>query len=159
VVSDVEDDAFCYLDELEAKILSVGRDRLSPSTASSSCTIVRFQGLRLSPAKMFEHGIARAGYIEVPRDPLLGLEFLEHEMAHDPALWSRDRQTPLHLVPGIRLLSMTRRALTREPRREGSWPFQVDPDDITKIYFYDSEERRWHALDMGARASRGYATQ
>lgn len=27
-------------------------------------------------AKMFEHGIARAGYIEAPRDPDLAYEFL-----------------------------------------------------------------------------------
>jgi transposase InsO family protein len=32
--------------------------------------------LRMSPAAMFEHGLARAGYIEVPRDPHLGYEFL-----------------------------------------------------------------------------------
>jgi hypothetical protein len=25
---------------------------------------------------MFEHGVARAGYVEVPRDPDLGFEFL-----------------------------------------------------------------------------------
>jgi hypothetical protein len=32
--------------------------------------------MRMSPAAMFEHGLARAGYIEVPRDPHLGYEFL-----------------------------------------------------------------------------------
>lgn len=29
---------------------------------------------------------------------------------------------------------------------EGSWPFQVDPDDITRIYFRDPADRRWHPL-------------
>lgn len=33
-------------------------------------------GLRMSPAQMVEHGMARAGYIEVPRDPDLAFEFL-----------------------------------------------------------------------------------
>ena len=32
--------------------------------------------IRMSPAAMFEHGLARAGYIEVPRDPYLAYEFL-----------------------------------------------------------------------------------
>ena len=36
-------------------------------------------GLRMSPAMMFEHGIARAGYIEAPRDPDLAFEFLKAE--------------------------------------------------------------------------------
>jgi hypothetical protein len=36
-------------------------------------------GLRMSPAMMFEHGIARAGYIEAPRDPDLAFEFLKTE--------------------------------------------------------------------------------
>jgi hypothetical protein len=34
---------------------------------------------RMTPAQMFSHGIARAGYIEVPRDPQLAYEFLKVE--------------------------------------------------------------------------------
>ena len=33
----------------------------------------------MSPAQMFEHGIARAGYIEAPRDSDLAYEFLKAE--------------------------------------------------------------------------------
>ncbi|HUZ51317.1 MAG TPA: helix-turn-helix transcriptional regulator [Streptosporangiaceae bacterium] len=32
--------------------------------------------MRMSPAAMFEHGLARAGYIEAPRDPHPAYEFL-----------------------------------------------------------------------------------
>ena len=35
--------------------------------------------MKMSPAKMFEHGVARAGYIEAPRDPDLAYEFLKTE--------------------------------------------------------------------------------
>ena len=31
------------------------------------------------------------------------------------------------------------------PVKDG-WPFQVDPDDITRIYFRDPATRLWHAL-------------
>jgi hypothetical protein len=31
---------------------------------------------RMTPAQMFSHGIARAGYLEVPRDPQRAYEFL-----------------------------------------------------------------------------------
>jgi hypothetical protein len=33
----------------------------------------------MTPAQMFAHGIARAGYIEAPRDPYLAYEFLHAE--------------------------------------------------------------------------------
>ena len=29
---------------------------------------------------------------------------------------------------------------------KGRWPFQVDPDDVTRIYFRDPDTRRYHAL-------------
>ena len=35
--------------------------------------------ITISPAKMYAHGITRAGYIEVPRDPQLAYEFLKVE--------------------------------------------------------------------------------
>ena len=35
--------------------------------------------MKMSPAMMFEHGVARAGYIEAPRDPDLAYEFLKTE--------------------------------------------------------------------------------
>jgi hypothetical protein len=28
----------------------------------------------------------------------------------------------------------------------GKWPIQVDPDDITRVYFRDPETRTWHTL-------------
>jgi hypothetical protein len=35
--------------------------------------------VRITPAQMFSHGITRAGYLEVPRDPQLAYEFLNVE--------------------------------------------------------------------------------
>lgn len=29
----------------------------------------------------------------------------------------------------------------------GKWPIQVDPDDITKVYFRDPADQRWHILN------------
>jgi hypothetical protein len=31
-------------------------------------------------------------------------------------------------------------------KAKGRWPFQVDPDDITRTYFRDPVSRRWHTL-------------
>lgn len=72
----------------------------------------------MSPAQMFEHGMARAGYIETPRGPDLAFEFL-------PTKW---------------------RTIPYDGPGKNDWPFQVDPDDITRIYFRDPATRTWHTL-------------
>ncbi|MFF2134330.1 LysR family transcriptional regulator [Streptomyces sp. NPDC058193] len=68
-----EDDAFFFLDELEAII----REWTAAVYHCRPHSSLVDPGLRMSPAKMFEHGMARAGYIEVPRDRDLAFEFLQ----------------------------------------------------------------------------------
>lgn len=99
--------------------------------------------VELSPATMFERGVAAAGYIEAPRDPDLGLEFLAtvwrtiqhygveyHGRRYDgPALNPYRNSTSPHGGPA-----------------KGRWPFQVHPDDITRIYFRDPGDHAWHEL-------------
>ena len=70
-----EGEAFFYLDELADKIrqwIAVDYHR----APHSSLVDPGVPGLRMSPAQMFAHGMGRAGYIEVPRDRHLALEFL-----------------------------------------------------------------------------------
>ena len=62
-----EDDAFFFLDELEA-IIREWTAMVYHRRPHASLVDPGVPGLRMSPAKMFEHGMARAGYIEVPRD-------------------------------------------------------------------------------------------
>ena len=101
-------------------------------------------GLELSPAAMFDHGVARAGYIEVPRDPDLAYEFLKTE-------W-----VPVHHY-GVELRSCRYRGPALAglagqtspytgPRARGRWPVQADPDDITRVYFRRPDSRRWSVL-------------
>jgi transposase InsO family protein len=99
---------------------------------------------RLTPAEMFSQGIARAGYIEVPRDPYLAYEFLKVEprtIQHFGV--QRDR-----LKYGGAIL--TKLAAMRSPYRgrfEGKWPIHVDPDDVSRVYIRDPETREWHELE------------
>ncbi|MFD4371408.1 Mu transposase C-terminal domain-containing protein [Streptomyces sp. NPDC058527] len=86
--------------------------------------------------------MARAGYIEAPRDPDLAYEFLKTEwrtIQHYGVEIGRRRYSG----PGLKGLSDV-----RSPYKgpvENGWPFQVDPDDITRIYVRDLD-RRWRTL-------------
>ena len=137
--ADPEGGAFFFLDELEAIIRDwvavIYHHRPHDGLADPGVP-----GLALSPAAMFEHGIARAGYVEVPRDPGLAFEFLKVE-------W----RTIQHYGVEIGSRRYNGAALDgyrnqRSGHPGGTWPFHFDPDDITRIYFRDSADRRWHTL-------------
>ncbi|WP_086764447.1 helix-turn-helix domain-containing protein, partial [Streptomyces griseiscabiei] len=70
-----EGDAFFFLDELES-IVREWTATVYHCRPHTSLVDPGLPGLRMSPAQMFEHGMARAGYIETPRDPDLAFEFL-----------------------------------------------------------------------------------
>jgi transposase InsO family protein len=137
-----EADAFFFLDEMEA-IIREWVAAVYHSRPHSSLLDPHLPKLRMSPATMFEHGVARAGYIEVPRDPDLGYEFLKTEWRtiqhygveidgrryHGDVLKRHENETSPY---------------TREGK--GRWPVQVDPDDITRAYFRDRKTRTWHTL-------------
>jgi transposase InsO family protein len=137
--ADPEGGAFFFLDELEAIICEwvavVYHHRPHDGLADPGVP-----GLALSPAAMFEHGIARAGYIEVPRDPDLAYEFLRVE-------WRSIQHYGVEI--GSRRYNGAALDAYRNQRSGhpgGSWPFHVDPDDITRIYVRDLADRRWHTL-------------
>ncbi|MBV7249773.1 DDE-type integrase/transposase/recombinase [Streptomyces sp. S-2] len=136
-----EDDAFFFLDELEA-IIREWTATVYHCRPHSSLVDPGLSGLRMSPAKMFEHGMARAGYIEAPRDRNLAFEFLQTKwrtVQHYGVEIGRRRYSGPGLPePGVR-------SPYDSPVKNG-WPFQVDPDDITRIYFRDPATRAWHTL-------------
>ncbi|MFJ2815166.1 helix-turn-helix domain-containing protein [Streptomyces sp. NPDC087294] len=136
-----EDDAFFFLDELEAMIQE-WTAVVYHCRPHASLVDPGVPGLRMSPAKMFEHGMARAGWIEVPRDKDLAFEFLATKwrtVQHYGVEIGRRRYSGPGLPePGVR-------SPYDGPLRNG-WPFQVDPDDVTRIYFRDPSTRVWHTL-------------
>ncbi|RKT84574.1 Mu transposase, C-terminal [Saccharopolyspora antimicrobica] len=138
-----ESEAFFFLDELEA-IVREWIAVVYHHRPHGGLVEPHLPKLPLSPAMMFEHGIARAGYIEAPRDPDLAYEFLKTE-------W----RTIQHY--GVELNGLRYNGDALNPYRNlasdhtgqgirGKWPIQVDPDDITRIYFRDPETRTWNTL-------------
>ncbi|MEW2636546.1 transposase, partial [Streptomyces sp. NPDC048389] len=98
--------------------------------------------VELSPAAMFEHGLARAGYIEVPRDPHLAYEFLDvtTRTVQHYGVEINSRRYNGACLDGLR--DMAGSDIELDQRR---LPFFADPDDVTRIHFRD-HERVWHTL-------------
>ncbi|RJQ83399.1 transposase [Pseudonocardiaceae bacterium YIM PH 21723] len=142
-----EGDAFFFLDELEA-IIREWVATVYHHRPHSSLLDPHLPKLRMSPAMMFEHGVARAGYIEVPRDPDLGYEFLKTE-------WRTIQHYGVE-IDGRRyngpILKLKENEDSPYGKANGRWPFQVDPDDITRVYLrapdpHEPDSRpRWHTL-------------
>ena len=124
-----EREAFYYLDELLDRI----RQWISATyhrTPHSSLLDPGVPGLRMSPAQMFAHGIARAGYIEVPRDKYLALEFLDTKWR---TIQPYGVEVDGRRYDGPGLYHDGRLS----PYAGGKWPVQVNPDDIDHAYFRD----------------------
>ncbi|MEI8082961.1 MAG: transposase, partial [Actinomycetes bacterium] len=122
---DPEGEAFFYLDELEDMIrqwvAAIYHHR--PHDGLIDPHVPK---LRMSPAQMFEHGIARAGYIEAPRDPDLGYEFLKtgwRRIQHYGVDFDGRRYNgaALDLYRGL--------DSPYTGKMRGRWPIHYDPDD------------------------------
>jgi transposase InsO family protein len=144
-----EAEAFFFLDELDA-VLREWVGVVYHHRPHASLLDPHLPGLRMSPAVMFEHGMARAGWIEVPRDPDLAFEFL-------PTCWRTIQHYGVEVggrrYNGPALDAYRDCASPHGGPAKGRWPIQVNPDDITKVYFRDPAERRWHALEWEHAAS------
>ncbi|RZT24306.1 Mu transposase-like protein [Mycobacterium sp. BK558] len=134
-----EQDAWFYLDELEA-IIREWIAVIYHHSAHDSLSGLGVPGLTMTPAEMFAHGVARAGYLEVPRDPDLAYEFL-------PVVWRSIQHYGID-VGGRRYKGdiVAGRAKEKSPYPNQKWPVAYNVDDITKVYFRDDRTRHWHPL-------------
>ncbi|MGX5207146.1 hypothetical protein ACWKT3_00245 [Streptomyces violaceus] len=135
-----ESEAFFFLDELE-EIIREWTAVAYHCRPHAGLVDPGVPGLRMSPAQMFEHGMARAGYIEVPRDRDLAFEFL-------PTQWRTIQHYGVEIGRRYNGPGLPRRGIRSPyggPVKNG-WPFQVDPDDVSRIYFRDPTSRAWHTL-------------
>lgn len=140
--ADPEGEAFFYLDELE-DMLRQWIAAVYHHKPHDGLIDPNIPKLRLCPAQMFDHGIARAGYIEAPRDPDLGYEFLKtgfRRIQHYGVDFDGRRYNGTGLDPYRGVHS------PYGGRARGRRPIHYDPDDITRAYFRDPHTRRWHTL-------------
>ncbi len=137
-----EKEAFYFVDELEA-LLREWVATVYHRRAHDGIGEPGLWTLGMSPMEMFDHGIARAGYIEAPRDPCLAYQFLRVE-------WRTIQHYGVEINGRIYRGEVLVGYLGRKspyPHRKHQWPIHVDPDDITRVYFFDVRNtRQWHAL-------------
>lgn len=136
-----EQDAWFYLDELEA-IIREWIAVVYHHTAHDSLTGLGVPGLHMTPAEMFAQGVARAGYIEAPRDPDLAYEFLQVQ-------WRTIQPYGVEWDGRIyKGAAIAGRAGEHSPyvNRKKQWPIHVNPDDITRVYFRDPQTHKWETL-------------
>ncbi|WPW26343.1 Mu transposase C-terminal domain-containing protein [Streptomyces atratus] len=136
-----EKDAFFFLHELEA-IIREWVACVYHRRPHSGLVDPHLPSVDLSPAAMFEHGLARAGYIEVPRDPDLAYEFLQVTMrtVQHYGVEIKGRRYDGPGLDGLRDMAGSDISLSQR-RLE----FFADPDDVTRVYFRDAQ-RTWHTL-------------
>ncbi|WP_201407522.1 DDE-type integrase/transposase/recombinase, partial [Mycobacterium paraintracellulare] len=124
-----EQDAFFFIDELEALlrewVATVYHRRPHDGIGEPG-----LWALRLSPVQMFEHGIARAGYIEAPRDPCLAYQFLQVKWR---TIQHYGIEIDHRVYRGPGLIGYHAREKSPYKNRKGQWPIHVDPDDVRQV--------------------------
>ncbi|MBN7438514.1 DDE-type integrase/transposase/recombinase [Mycobacteroides abscessus subsp. abscessus] len=139
---DVEAQAFFYIDELE-QIIDEWIATVYHVRPHSGLVEPGVPGLALSPMMAYEHGVARAGYIEAPRDPDLVYEFLAvkwRTIQHYGIDCGGRRYDGPALDPYRNMTS------PYTGKAKGRWPIHLHSDDITRVYFRDPRTQKWHTL-------------
>lgn len=149
---DVHDQAFFFLDELEAVIREwIG---LYHRRAHDGLCVPEVPRLAMSPLDMFEHGIQRAGWLSIPNQPDLVYEFL-------PVAWTSIQHYGVQIntlrYHGPALIPYRNRRSPFGGVHAGKWPIAVDPGDIRRVYFQNPGDHRWHPLQWGRPAPRAPA--
>ncbi|PYC87507.1 integrase [Streptomyces tateyamensis] len=138
----VEEEAFFFIDELEA-IIREWIILVYHRRHHRGLVIPEFPKLKLSPLEMLEHGINRAGPLTIPIRPDTVYEFLEeahvtiqhYGVQHDTLIYNGDSLNDFRNKPSS----------ARGPEA-GKWPIAIDAGDVTQVYFQDPRDKTWHTL-------------
>jgi len=137
-----EQQAFYFLDELETIIRRWTGNCYHRQPHAGLC-VPEVPGLEVSPLEMFAHGIARAGYLQVPARADLAFDFLKVE-------WRTIQHYGVEIgglrYDGPALNPHRNRTSPYAGKHAGRWPLRVDPGDASKVWFQDPVDNRWHTL-------------
>ncbi len=140
--ADPEGCAYFFVDELE-QIIREWTATIYHRRPHEGLVEPGAPGVELSPAEMFEAGLARTGRLRIPAHPGLVFDFLS-------TAW----RTIQHYGVEVHGLRYNGPALTAYRNRTspftgvhtGKWPIRHDPDDVSRVYFCDPADNAWHTL-------------
>jgi transposase InsO family protein len=139
---DPEQQAFYFLGELEQIVRRWTADCYHRQPHAGLC-VPEVPGLEVSPLEMFAHGIARAGYLQVPARADLVFDFLKVE-------WRTIQHYGVEIgglrYDGAALNPCRNRTSPYTGEHAGRWPLRVDPGDVSRIWFHDLADDAWHEL-------------
>ncbi len=104
----------------------------------------KLPGVKLSPAERYEQGLAVAGQLRMPVDRSVLLELLpvvKRQFNHYGVEIHKLRYT------GESVAKYRNRARSIHRDKGTDWPFVINPDDLSQIYFRDPEDNTWHTLE------------
>lgn len=139
---DIEKEAFFFIDEIEAEFAQWVAVYWQNRT-HLGLEFPDLPKMDLSPNKMYEEGVSRAGFTFVLPDPNLYFELL-------PTEWRKIQHYGVD-VRGLRynseVLDEWRNVPSPYPNvHNGAWPIRYDPRDLSEIFFYDITLNEWHAI-------------
>ena len=139
---DPEQQAFYFLGELEQIVRRWTADCYHRQPHAGLC-VPEVPGLEVSPLEMFAHGIARAGYLQVPARADLVFDFLKVE-------WRTIQHYGVEIgglrYDGAALNPYRNRTSPYTGEHAGRWPLRIDPGDVSRIWFQDIADDAWHEL-------------
>lgn len=104
----------------------------------------KLTGVKLSPAERYDQGLAVAGTLRMPVDRSVLLELLpvvKRQFNHYGVEIHKLRYS------GESVAKYRNRARSIHRDKGTEWPFVINPDDLTQIYFRDPEDNTWHTLE------------
>lgn len=139
---DVEDHAFLYVAELE-QIIREWVGQVYHRTKHDGLCVPDVPGLALSPAEMFEVGLAKTGGLPVPASPDLPFLFLD-------VAWRTIQHYGVE-VDGRRYdgPALNAHRNTRSPfggAHAGKWPIFLDAHDVRRVWFQDPDTKSFAPL-------------
>ncbi len=139
---DVQEQAFFFLDELEA-IIREWIGLVYHCRPHRGLCIPEVPGMDVSPLEMFAHGINRAGYLSIPIRPDLAYDFLA-------TVWTGIKHYGVEInglvYDGRGLTGYRNRTSPYTGVHAGKWPIAVDPGDVRAVYFQHPDDHTWHTL-------------
>lgn len=144
-----ETDAYLFVPELE-QIIREWVGNVYHRTKHDGLTVPELPRVKISPAEMFEIGVARAGGLAVPTRADLPFMFLD-------VAWRQIHHYGVEVdgrrYDGAALNPYRGRRSAQSGKQQGKWGIYLDAHDVRRVWFRDPVTKRFEPLEWEHAAS------